>query len=50
MEQDDLNEQNRVVPRTSQSMHNGPVTKKRESINLTMKQQSRRISHPSTEV
>jgi hypothetical protein len=51
MEQDDLNEQKRVKRRsTSQSIRNDSLTKKRESINLTMQEQSRRMSHPSTEV
>jgi hypothetical protein len=50
MEQDDLNEQNPVVRRTSQSMRNNSLINKRDSINLTLEQQVRRMSHPSTEV
>jgi hypothetical protein len=50
MDRDDLNERNRVVSRTSQSTRGDTMSKKRESINLTMDHQSRRISHPSTEV
>jgi hypothetical protein len=49
-ERDDSNEQNHVVRRTSQSMANDPGTKRRESINLSMQQQSQRLSYPSTEV
>jgi hypothetical protein len=49
-EQDDLIERNRVERRTSPSIRNDSFTKKRESINLTLQEPSRRMSHPSTEV
>jgi hypothetical protein len=50
MDQDDLTEENSVGRQPSQSILNDSLTKKRESINLTMEQKSRRMSHPSTEV
>ena len=50
-EREDSNGRNPVVVRRkSQLMNNDTGTKKRESINLTMEQKSRRISYPSTEV
>jgi hypothetical protein len=50
VERDDLNEQNRVIIRRIQPIPQDHSTNKRASINLTMEQQSRQISHPSTEV
>jgi hypothetical protein len=50
MGHDDSNEQNSVVRRRSRSTRSDSLTKKRVSINSTMEQQSRRMTHPSTEV
>jgi len=50
IERDDLNEHNRVIARIIQPIPIDLGMKKRDSINLTMEEQSRQISHPSTEV
>lgn len=50
VERDDSNGQNRVRTRIIQPIPIDLGRQKRDSINLTMEEHSRQISHPSTEV